>query len=78
MADIYRAVKQPGKYLPLFTDTKVNNCLGELSICQNWPARLSVSINLYLYSLLLKNKITTKKILKVIIGVLSAWNNHRG
>ena len=37
------------------------------------------SINLYfLYSLLLKTKITTKKILKVIIIVLAAWNNHRG
>ena len=26
VVDIYRAAKRRGKYLPLFTDTKVNNC----------------------------------------------------
>ena len=26
MVDICRAAKQRGKYLPLFTDTEVNNC----------------------------------------------------
>ena len=35
-------------------------------------------INLYLYSFLLKNEITPKKILKVIIRVPATWNKHRG
>ena len=27
MVDICRATKRQGKYLPLFTDTEVNNCV---------------------------------------------------
>ena len=34
--------------------------------------------NPYFYSLLLKNKLQQKKILKVKIRVLAAWNNHGG
>ena len=36
------------------------------------------SVNLYLHSLLLKEKVTTMRILKIKIRVLAASNNHRG
>ena len=59
-----------------FTHINICRCNNEK---QSSNESVNQSINLYLYSFLLKKKITiSMKILKVIIWVLAAWNNHRG